>query len=85
MPIHIIFACVLVFLIGETRAQAFYFGADLSYVNEMEACGAVYTSGGAATDPYSIFKDHGCNLVRLRLWHTPSWHDALNNGNRYSD
>ena len=51
----------------------------------MEACGAVYTSGGVATDPYSIFKDHGCNLVRLRLWHTPSWYDALNDGNRYSD
>ena len=54
-------------------AQSFYLGADLSYVNEMENCGAVYKAGGEAKDPYVIFKDHGCNLVRLRLWHTPSW------------
>ena len=66
-------------------AQSFYFGADLSYVNEMEHCGAVYKSGGQGSEPYFIFKDHGCNLVRLRLWHTPSWYDALNSGDRFSD
>lgn len=68
-----------------TCGQDFYFGADLSYVNEMEACGAVYTVGGVAQDPYAIMRDHGCNLVRLRLWHTPSWYDQLNQGHRYSD
>jgi len=66
-------------------AQPFYFGTDLSYVNEMEDCGANFKENGDAKDPYSILKDHGCNLVRLRLWHTPSWYDALNLGNRYSD
>ncbi|HUR31672.1 MAG TPA: glycosyl hydrolase 53 family protein [Saprospiraceae bacterium] len=66
-------------------AQGFYFGADLSYVNEMEDCGDEYKVNNAATDPYDIFKDNGVNLVRLRLWHTPSWYDELNNGNRYSD
>jgi arabinogalactan endo-1,4-beta-galactosidase len=67
------------------NAQSFYFGADLSYVNEMEDCGAVYKENGTAKDPYQIFADHNCNLVRLRLWHTPSWYDALNSGKRYSD
>jgi arabinogalactan endo-1,4-beta-galactosidase len=67
------------------QAQSFYFGADLSYVNEMEACGTVYTENGEAKDPYRIFKQHGCNLVRLRTWHTPSWYDQLNDGHRYGD
>ena len=66
-------------------AQNFYFGNDLSYVREMEDCGAGYTENGVSNDPYTILKEHGCNLVRLRLWHTPSWYDALNLGNRYSD
>ncbi len=66
-------------------AQNFYFGNDLSYVNEMEDCGVVYKENGAPKDVYQIFKDHGGNLVRLRLWHTPSWYDTLNMGKRYSD
>jgi arabinogalactan endo-1,4-beta-galactosidase len=32
-----------------------------------------------------LFVDHSANLVRLRLWHTPSWYDQLNTGVRYSD
>lgn len=60
-------------------------GADLSYVNEMEDCGVVYRENGAAKDVYRIFSDNGCNLVRLRLWHTPSWYDTLNTGKRYGD
>ncbi len=66
-------------------AQDFYFGADLSYVNEMQDCGETYYENGEEKDPYHIFADHHCNLVRLRLWHTPSWYDDLNDGNRYSD
>lgn len=65
--------------------QQFYFGADQSYVNEMEDCGVVYKENGTAKDVYDIYKDHGNNLVRLRLWHTPSWYDNLNEGRRYSD
>ncbi|MBK6996310.1 MAG: glycosyl hydrolase 53 family protein [Lewinellaceae bacterium] len=66
-------------------AQSFYFGADLSYVNEMEDCGVVYKEQSQVKDVYEIFADHNCNLVRLRLWHTPSWYDALNSGQRYSN
>lgn len=71
--------------ISSAHAQGFYFGADLSYVNEMEDCGVEYKEQGTPKDPYQIFADHQCNLVRLRLWHSPSWYDALNAGNRYSD
>ncbi|MFN8371360.1 MAG: glycosyl hydrolase 53 family protein [Anaerolineae bacterium] len=51
----------------------FYLGVDLSYVNEMEDCGAIYHVDGEARDPYQIFYDYGANLVRIRLWHTPTW------------
>ncbi|QGZ96238.1 glycoside hydrolase family 53 protein [Terricaulis silvestris] len=55
------------------RAEDFYFGADLSYVNEMEDCGATYRVDGVQRDPYEIFHASGHNLVRLRLFHTPTW------------
>ncbi len=86
MRILLIFSFyALACLLNRSLAQSFYFGADLSYVNEMEDCGAVYKVNGTPEDPYQIFKDNGANLIRLRLWHTPSWYDALNQGHRYSD
>lgn len=48
-------------------------GVDLSYVNEMEACGAEYRVRGKRRDPYELFAAEGANLVRLRLWHAPDW------------
>ncbi len=71
-------------MLGTTNAQ-FVFGVDLSYVNEMEDCGALYKENGLVADPYSLFASHGANMVRLRLWHTPFWYDELNEGMRYSD
>ncbi|ULC60365.1 arabinogalactan endo-1,4-beta-galactosidase [Flaviramulus sp. BrNp1-15] len=57
----------------------FYYGADLSYVNEMEDCGATYKDlDGATKDPYKIFAEAGTNLVRLRLWHNPTWTNYSN-------
>ncbi len=52
----------------------FYYGADLSYVNEMIDCGAVYKDAqNIVKDPYAIFSDAGANLIRVRLWHNPDW------------
>jgi arabinogalactan endo-1,4-beta-galactosidase len=67
------------------QAQSFYFGSDLSYANEMDDCGVIYKENNTPKDVYQIFADHGTNIVRLRLWHTPSWYDSLNTGKRYSD
>jgi arabinogalactan endo-1,4-beta-galactosidase len=64
---------------NEDSPISFYYGADLSYVNEMEDCGAVYkNSDGSVQDPYAIFKNEGANLVRLRLWHNPTWTNYSN-------
>jgi arabinogalactan endo-1,4-beta-galactosidase len=51
----------------------FYFGADLSYVNQILDYGGVYKDGGEVKSAYKIFKDRGASLVRLRLWHNPAW------------
>lgn len=58
---------------GDAATSDFYLGVDLSYVNEMEDCGAVYRVDGKARDPYEIFADYGANLIRIRLWHNPTW------------
>lgn len=59
--------------------DTFYYGADLSYVNEMEDCGATYyDSNNNNKDPFQIFKEEGTNLVRIRLWHNPTWTNYSN-------
>ncbi|MFT4247101.1 MAG: arabinogalactan endo-1,4-beta-galactosidase [Pseudomonas sp.] len=63
---------------ADQAAAPFYFGADLSYVNEMEDCGVRYREHGVEKDPFAIFKEHGTNLVRVRLWNDARW-------TRYSD
>lgn len=57
-------------ILGKTQ---FVMGADLSYVNQILEHGGLYRDNGQVKDPYQIFRDHGANLVRLRLWHTPTW------------
>ena len=53
--------------------RPFYLGADLSYVNEMEDCGAVYRKNGRPVDPFALLKHEGGDLVRVRLWNDPRW------------
>lgn len=58
---------------GAARSAERFAGVDLSYVNEMQDCGAEYRVRGQVKDPYQIFAEAGANLVRLRLWHSPDW------------
>ena len=46
-------------------------GADLSFTNEMEDCGATFTNNQEVTDPFSLFASLGTSMARVRLWHTP--------------
>src|SRR5688572_33508184 len=63
---------------AEPRAERFG-GVDLSYVNEVESCGAEFRLGGKPRDPYELFAEKGANLVRLRLWNDPaSWTNYSN-------
>jgi arabinogalactan endo-1,4-beta-galactosidase len=47
-------------------------GADLSFLREAEQQGAVFKDGGQAKPGLQIFRDHGYNWIRLRLFHTPT-------------
>jgi arabinogalactan endo-1,4-beta-galactosidase len=59
-------------------ARGLYLGADLSYVNEMDDCGAVYRSHGKPADPFALMKRAGGNLVRVRIWHDATWTNYSN-------
>jgi len=71
------------FALAPTAAQAgspapvptggLYLGGDLSYVNEMEDCGAVYRVRGKPIDPFKLLKREGGNIVRVRIWVNPTW------------
>ncbi len=60
-------------LSAASTEKQFYLGADLSYVNEMEDCGARYYDNNKRQDPFKLFADKGANLIRVRLWHNPQW------------
>jgi arabinogalactan endo-1,4-beta-galactosidase len=51
----------------------FVMGADLSNVNQILDHGGVYKDSGEVENPYVIFKKHGANVVRFRLFHNPTW------------
>ncbi|MDP1621706.1 MAG: glycosyl hydrolase 53 family protein [Bacteroidales bacterium] len=63
----------------------FSMGVDLSYVNEIEDYGGVYSDSGKIADPFLIMKNHGANTVRVRLWHNPAWVSEITGGKLYSD
>lgn len=56
-----------------SEALPFLKGADLSYTNELEDCGAQFKENGEVKDVYTLMNSYGANLVRLRLWHNPTW------------
>lgn len=72
-------ACAAMTAAPAIAAQGpYYFGVDLSYVNEMDDCGAVYKAGGAKVEPYKFFQSRGSNLARIRLWNDPDWTNYSN-------
>jgi len=64
---------ILAAALALASAHPFYRGADLSYVNEMEDCGAVYRKAGRPADPFALLAGAGGNLVRVRLWNHATW------------
>ncbi|MEJ2594364.1 MAG: glycosyl hydrolase 53 family protein [bacterium] len=46
-------------------------GADGSLVDQVEQSGGVFYENGVEKDAYEIFRDHGINNIRLKLWHSP--------------
>ena len=54
--------------------QGFIVGADVSFLDQIEDSGGVYSEGGVAGDALEILRDHGFNYMRLRIWHSPQDH-----------
>jgi arabinogalactan endo-1,4-beta-galactosidase len=53
-------------------AQEYAIGADVSFLAHAEKNGTVFKDGGQAKPGLKIFKDHGYNWLRLRLFHSPT-------------
>jgi arabinogalactan endo-1,4-beta-galactosidase len=54
------------------RAADYAIGADLSFLKQNEDRGVVFKDNNEAKPGLQIFKDHGYNWIRLRLFHTPT-------------
>ena len=50
-----------------------YLGADLSFANEMQDCGAVFRRHGKPVDPFALIARSGGNQVRVRIWNDATW------------
>ncbi|SOD89680.1 glycoside hydrolase family 53 protein [Spirosoma fluviale] len=63
----------LLFTSGSVRAQAFARGADVGWLQQMEATGYVfYNDKGVAQDCFQILKEKGINSIRFRVFVNPS-------------
>lgn len=65
-------AAVLSLMAGSIRASDYAVGADLSFLKQVEDRGTAFKVNGHSKPGLQIFKDHGYNWIRLRLFHTPT-------------
>ncbi|NCC52245.1 MAG: hypothetical protein EOM20_13650 [Spartobacteria bacterium] len=75
-----VFAALVMWMflsVARGELPAFLRAADLSFMQQLEAEGAVFRSEGQPGDLLQILMSNGLNAVRLRLWHTPA--DGWNN------
>lgn len=72
---------VLLAAVHLTAAHDYAIGADLSFLRSAEAAGTQFKDGGVVKPGLQIFRDHGYNWIRLRLFHSP---DKLPNDLAYT-
>ncbi len=67
-------ACLACALLAPCVAGAmdYAIGADLSFLKQAEERGTVFKENGQPKPGLQIFRDHGYNWIRLRLFHTPT-------------
>ena len=72
---RIIYTCFWIILIlsSVTAKSQFSKGADIGWLQQMEATGyKFYDTTGAEQNCLQILKEHGINTIRLRVWVNPS-------------
>ena len=73
--VSLFIALLLNFLLcipASTYALDYAIGADLSFLKQAEERGTVFKDSNEVRPGLEIFKDHGYNWIRLRLFHTPT-------------
>lgn len=68
----IIIIAAQVFPTAAVAAMDYAVGADLSFLKQAETNGVEFKDNGQAKPGLEIFKNHGYNWIRLRLFHTPT-------------
>jgi arabinogalactan endo-1,4-beta-galactosidase len=64
--------CLLLAMVGvPTQAAEFAIGADLSFLKQAEERGKIFKDGTNALPGLQIFKNHGYNWIRLRVFVEP--------------
>lgn len=66
------FLLLLAVAASAAHAADYAMGADLSFLKQAEDRGTVFQEDNAAKPGLEIFKNHGYNWIRLRLFHTPT-------------
>src|SRR4029079_12928355 len=69
---------------GGAFEASFLIGADITWVQADESRGATY-SDGTQRDVLQIFKDHGFNSVRMRVFVDPRAADGYDKQNGFGD
>jgi arabinogalactan endo-1,4-beta-galactosidase len=67
-----------------TAPSAFLLGADISTLAQMEQHGGIFRDGGQPADAIDIFKRHGWNCFRLRLFVNPNGRGGVINSLEYT-
>ncbi len=71
IKMFILIICWCLWVYKSSNAQTYAVGADLSFMKQAEDNGHVFKENGQVKPCLQIFKDHGYNWIRLRLFHTP--------------
>jgi arabinogalactan endo-1,4-beta-galactosidase len=66
------FASLAAMSFSSAPAAEYAIGADLSFLKQAEDRGVIFKDGTNARPGLQIFKDHGYNWIRLRLFHSPT-------------
>jgi len=78
IPLNVTSRIVLIWIIliisafNKANAQEYAIGADLSFLKSAEDRGFSFRENDSTKSGLQIFKDHGYNWIRLRLFHTPT-------------
>ncbi|MBN1996666.1 glycosyl hydrolase 53 family protein [candidate division KSB1 bacterium] len=70
--ICIIYLSLLLGITPSLYALDYAIGADVSFLKQAEEGGFIFKDGEDSKAGLQIFKDHGYNWIRLRLFHTPT-------------